>query len=305
MEGIMMLHLFHGSAVQRGKSAGRINKAVRRLAWAMESITWPLRAPFLRYRFSRSEPLGLTIGITTYMDRFESCLKPVLSRIASLFPGEQVIVIANGHYLEDNQRSYIDRFRKFCSRFGNVEEEAYLDPRGLSSLWNRIIEKAGYPKILILNDDIILKPGFRPLIKQILAGDNPVVTINSSWSHFVISRDTIASVGLFDEGLKEIGGEDDDYLARMAIAGIRASDVASGTVSGRSKRRMKTGGLNSYGRDMSREAGGYSTLNTGYLLNKWETSDTFFEGAVEVQGRKRRYWKRRNTMEDQTGYTTR
>jgi hypothetical protein len=54
---------------------------------------------------------------------------------------------------------------------------------------------------------------------------------------------------------------------------------------------MKAPLLNSYGRDMSKEAGGYSTLNTEYLLGKWETSDEYAEGAVEVAGRKRRYWK--------------
>ena len=66
----------------------------------------------------------------------------------------------------------------------------------------------------------------------------------------------------------------------------------------RSKRRMKAPRLNSYGRDMSGEAGGYSTQNTEYLLSKWETSDEQTGGAVEVAGRRRRYWRLRRSDDE-------
>ena len=270
-------------------------KAAKRVRWIIESATWPVRAPFYRAMLSGSRPLGITIGITTYKDRFEGCLKPLLPKVCALFPKDQVIVIANGHYLKGEQSDYISRFNEFCGRFGNVVSEAYTEPRGLSSLWNRIIEKADHPAVLILNDDIMIRPGFRRVVRGMLAGSDPVVTVNSSWSHFLITSEAVAKVGLFDEGFREIGGEDDDYLARMAIAGVIAGNVVSGCISGRSKRRMKVSGLNSYGRDMSKEAGGYSTLNSEYLLGKWETSGTYSEGAAEVPGRRIRYWKLRDS----------
>jgi len=273
--------------------SAKITRAFRRVSWVCESVTWPLVAPFYSMLLSRSESLGITIGITTYKDRFGSCLKPLLPKICSLFPVEQVIVIANGHYLKDEQQDYVSRFNEFCGKFGNAEAEAYIEPRGLSFLWNRIITRAQHPRILILNDDIVLKPGFRRLVKRMVAGNEPVMTFNSSWSHFLITREAVEKVGLFDEGFTEIGGEDDDYIARMAVAGIRPRNLMTRTLSGRSKRRMKVSGLNSYGRDMSKEAGGYSTLNTEYLLRKWETSDSMFEGAVEVPDRKIRFWKQR------------
>lgn len=256
-------------------------------------------APFYRAALSRSEPLGITIGITTYMDRFDSCLKPLLPKIATLFAQEQVIVIANGHYLKEEQGRYIDRFNGFCSRYGRVMTVTYSDPAGLSRLWNSIIDQAQNSKILILNDDIMIRPGFRRLVKGLMIRNEPVVTVNGSWSHFLITAEAVERVGVFDEGLQEIGGEDDDYLARMAFAGVMPGNVTTSSVSGRSKRRMKSGGLNSYGRDMSVQAGGYSTLNTEYLLSKWETSDTYFEGAAEVSGRKARFWKPR-VMQDNT-----
>ncbi len=270
-------------------------KAVKRAGWIIESATWPVRAQYYRAMLAGTQPLGITIGITTYKDRFESCLIPLLPKITALFPKEEVIVIANGHYQQEEQREYLSRFNEFCSGFGNVLTESYIEPRGLSSLWNRIIEKASHPGVLILNDDIMIKPGFRRVVMNLLSGSDPVVTVNSSWSHFLITGEAVAGIGLFDEGLKEIGGEDDDYLARMAIAGLSAGNVVSPCISGRSKRRMKVSALNSYGRDMSKEAGGYSTLNSEYLLGKWETSETYFEGAAEVPGRAIRYWKLRNS----------
>jgi hypothetical protein len=246
-------------------------------------------------------PLDVTIGITTYKDRFESCLRPLLPKISLLFPREQLIVIANGHYMHDEQHRYVEQFKKLCSRYRQVEAETYIEPIGLSSLWNRIIEKAHSSNVLILNDDIMIRPGFRRIVKQLLASGEPLATVNASWSHFLITGEAVRNVGLFDEGLKELGGEDDDYIARMALAGIKPGNLSTGSISGRSKRRMRISGLNSYGRDMSREKGGYSTLNTEYLVSKWQTSDTYFEGAVEVTGRKIRYWKLRKPEDSQAG----
>jgi hypothetical protein len=51
--------------------------------------------------------------------------------------------------------------------------------------------------------------------------------------------------------------------------------------------------INSYGRDMTKEAGGYSTLNTEYLRRKWKISDEYFDGAAEIPRKKFKYWKLR------------
>lgn len=256
-------------------------------------MAWHLRAPFYRRLLSGRPPLDLSIGVTTYKDRFDICLKPLIKKLSILFPNEQIIVIANGHYLADEQRKFISEFNAFCAGFRNVEPEGYVDAQGVSFLWNRVIHRATSENILVLNDDIMIRAGFRRFIEESGIIRAPMATINSSWSHFKISRAVIEKVGFFDEGLKEMGGEDDDYLARMAMAGLQVQNLATGMLSSRSKKRLKAPRLNSYGRDMSREAGGYSTFNTEYILTKWETSDEYFEGAVEVEGRKSRYWKLR------------
>ncbi len=311
-----MLHLSRGSGVKSRLLEGRIaesgrpvaagntmkvvrfTKAFSRAGWVYESLTWPLRSHFYRRALRRSPPPDQSIGVTTYKDRFDSCLKPLIKKLSILFPNEQIIIVANGHYLTNEQKEFIKKFDAFCAGFSNVEVESYTDPQGLSFLWNRLIKRAASDNILMLNDDIMIKYGFRRFIEESGIVSAPMATINSSWSHFKISKSVIEKVGLFDEGLKEIGGEDDDYLARMAMSGLQAKDLATGMLASRSKRRIKAPRLNSYGRDMSGEAGGYSTLNTEYLLGKWETSDTWFEGAVEVPGRKARYWKPRILSEN-------
>ena len=271
--------------------AGHFKKALRRAGWVYESLTWSLRSHFYRRVVHSAAPPDLSIGVTTYKDRFDCCLSPLISKLIILFPGTQIIVIANGHYMAEEQDEFLGKFDDFCSGFDNVEHEGYSDPRGLSFLWNRIIHRSVSDNILILNDDIMIRAGFRRFVEESGILDAPVATINSSWSHFKISRGVFEKVGLFDEGFKEIGGEDDDYLARMAMAGLQAHNITTGTLASRSKKRMNAPRLNSYGKDMTKEAGGYSTLNTEYLLSKWETSDSWFEGAVEVPGRKARYWK--------------
>lgn len=270
-----------------------LSKVVSRAGWVFESMSWPLRSQ-LEGRAPRRYSLpDLSIGVTTYKDRFDGCLRPLITKLSILFPGTQITVIANGHYLNEEQNEFLGRFEAFCAGFSNVEHEGYNDPRGLSFLWNRIIQRSTSDNILILNDDIMIKAGFRRFVKESGILDSPVATINASWSHFKISKAVVKRVGMFDEGFREIGGEDDDYLARMAMAGLQADNITTGTLASHSKRRMKAPRLNSYGKDMTKEAGGYSTLNTEYLLSKWETSDDYFEGAVEVAGRKKRYWKLR------------
>ena len=275
----------------RQVKAGLFSKAMNRSGWAFESLAWQLQAPFCRRSLAERQPLDLTIGITTFKDRFDNCLRPLLTKLSILFPNEQIIVIANGHYLADEQLDFMERFEAFCKRFRNVDPESFADPRGLSFLWNRIIARASSDNIFILNDDIMIKACFRRFIEESGIVRAPVATINSSWSHFKISGDIIDRVGLFDEGFTEIGGEDDDYIARMAMHGLAPDNFSTGSLKKASTGRSRPDAVNSYGKIMAEQQGGYSTVNTEYLRSKWKTSDEHFEGAVEVKGRSTRYWK--------------
>lgn len=270
-----------------------IQSIFRKAGWYLEAVSWFLAAPLFRWLLKQREPVGITIGIATYKDRYERCLKPLLKKLHTLFPKDQIIILANGHYQEREQEAYITELHRYCERFDNAEVESYVDPRGLSFIWNRIIHKAGNGNVLILNDDIMIKSGFRRFIARKKFKDASVVLINKSFSHFKISARVPEGIRYFDEGFREMGGEDDDYIARLTLAGITTEVLNTGTIA-RKNSGVSRHLLNSYGKVMSEERGGYSTINTEYLESKWVMSDTYFEGAIIVPHRNPKYWKLKN-----------
>lgn len=276
-------------------------KALHKISWAVEDIGWFFKKPFFEpgNQFTPS----FCIGITTFMDRFETCLRPLLAKISTLFPECQIIVLANGHVRKKEQTAYIYDIDEYCRKFNNVKLIAFNEPMGLSYLWNTIIRNSDSSSVLILNDDIRIKREFRSFIADSGISNVQIATINRSWSHFMIEKSVVNVVGWFDEHFSEIGGEDDDYLARLAMNGFAPRDFSTHTIARTSKKSRVLQGTNSYGRDMSKEYGGYSTLNTDYLFKKWETSQEYFEGSVMVPGRKIPFWKLRevNGSEDRSG----
>lgn len=271
-------------------------KVSGKLSWIAEDLIWQLANPAAE---SDNKLQGqITIGITTFKDRFDGCLKPLLARMAALFPDCQIVVTANGHVHIEEQLIYMEEIKEYCERFSNVELISFSDPQGLSFLWNLIIKKSSASHVLILNDDINIKRKFRSLITGSGIMNSEIATINNSWSHFIISKDIVGRIGWFDENLSEIGGEDDDYLARMAMHGIAAGNIITDSIARKGSKISNTPRINSYGRDMSKEEGGYSTLNSNYIKKKWESSDQYFDGAVEVPGRKIRYWRLRGGRQE-------
>ena len=257
-------------------------RAINRLGWIYDSLLWELQRLLPFSVRSKRAALPVIIGITTFLNRYELFFKPLVRKLVFLFPGCRIIVAANGSVLLRQQQQYLGELREFCGIYPNIELIAYDDPRGLSHLWNRIMGAAGKEDVLMLNDDLNIKTGFRRFLGSSGILNCRIATINSSWSHFYVSREIYEVVGEFDEELKEIGGEDDDYLARLAMNEIRPADFSTSTVIRRNKRGRRMPVINSYGRDMIKEAGGYSTLNTEYLRRKWIISDEYFDVAVEI-----------------------
>jgi hypothetical protein len=269
-------------------------KIFNRAFWIVESFKW--RALYKRTdRPGNPQITGLSIGVITFMDRFESTFGPLVDNLARLFPNNRIIVNANGHVKQAEQAGYLQKIREFCSKYDNVELIPHQHPRGLSFLWNQVIRSSPTEHILILNDDLKIGTGFYRTIKTIDYHNlNGVAVINNSWSHFIISKGIIGKVGWFDEGLKEIGGEDDDYCARLACHAVGIKHIHSRTITSRLKDHQKKLSCNSYGRNMLNEKNGYSTFNSEYLETKWQFSEFPFDGAVYVPDRKICYWKLRD-----------
>jgi len=268
-------------------------KVNNKLNWVVEGITWFFLKSFV-IKTNIICKKEFTIGITTFMNRFENCLKPLLKKISVLFPKCQIIVIANGHVKHNEQIKYLNKINKFCDRFANVKLISYHEPKGLSHLWNQIIKNSKYDKILILNDDLKIKMKFTQFVEYKGILKQNIATINSSWSNFFITTEIVDKIGWFDEGLLEIGGEDDDYSARLALKNIPIYNFKTFTIAGKLKLKNKRLLVNSYGKDMNEECYGYSSYNNHYLDEKWLMSNELFDGAVEVPNRLIRYWKLRH-----------
>lgn len=266
-------------------------RGINRLSWLYDSFLWGFFRLFPPLAWRVRTDLPVTIGITTFLNRYELFFKPLVRKLMFLFPESRIIVAANGSVLRDKQQEYIVSLKEFCSHFRNIELITYEQPMGLSHLWNRIIKKAVDDSVMMLNDDLRLRTGFGKFIERSGILREELATINSSWSHFLISQEFYTLVGEFDEELREIGGEDDDYLARLVMRGLRPADFTFKGIARSRKRRNRVPDINSYGKDMTKEDGGYSTYNIGYLRRKWEIADEYFEGAIEIPRTKNRYWK--------------
>ena len=202
-----------------------ISKIGKKLYWILDKFLWLLPTGILRLIIGTTkQKMGLTVSITTYIERFESCFKPLLVKVCELFPQEQIIVVANGYYDLSRQKKYLIELREFCSRYHNVDLYDYYEPVSLSQMANTLLINMKNDVNLSLNEDVSVSTSLRRfLIKSRVSGAR-IATLNNSWCHILISEQVFKVIGYFDERLPEMGGEDDDYAARCALAGIEIAN---------------------------------------------------------------------------------
>ena len=160
--------------------------------------------------------VNISIGITTFENRYEKYFVPLLSKIREYDSETEIIVTINGENKKKFGELYRKRILQFISEKKNIFPIFFPQFRGLSKLWNTIIIHATGDYILILNDDIMINdPKFlKKIIKAIKRNNHQSFIINKSWSHFVISREEIDRLGYCDERLIGIGEEDGDITWR-------------------------------------------------------------------------------------------
>lgn len=160
--------------------------------------------------------VNITIGITTFADRFEKFFKPLLKRIREFDKQTEIIVAINGEHNQAFNEEYRHNILSFLTTQQNVFPVIFPVFRGVSKLWNSIIIHATHDYILMLNDDIMINsPTFvKDIKKHLVLNEYRSFTINNSWSHFLISRKEINYLGYFDERLLGIGEEDGDISWR-------------------------------------------------------------------------------------------
>lgn len=157
----------------------------------------------------------ISICITTFKRRLD-LFKSLVDAIKEFYPDIEVLVAINGEHEEGIDEQYRSDILSYISTKKNVIPIMFTEFRSLSKLWNNLVifSKTNYN--LILNDDLIFEnsqiiPQIQQAIKQTKLG---LFTINGNWSHFVISKEELDSLGYFDERLLSLGEEDGDMLWR-------------------------------------------------------------------------------------------
>lgn len=159
-----------------------------------------------------------SIVITTFDQRFELFLAPLIGSIKALRPQIEIIVMVNGPAKGSFDGAYRSKLLGFLASQANCFPTLFPNFQALSKLWNRGALTATNQRILMLNDDLAINSiepsNFFDHLESALGNQPHAFKINSSFSHFVASKEELIKVGFFDERLLGIGEEDGDFVWR-------------------------------------------------------------------------------------------
>lgn len=258
------------------------------LIWKFKLLSWKF---IKKTKGTDCVNSSFSIGIVTYVDRYELFFKPLLSQIATLFPDTKIVVAVNGYHDEGIQNDYLQKLNRFLSDYPNVKIVQFQKPQSLSKLWNLLILNSNASKTFIFNDDIKLSPKFRTHLDNSGVLFEDIGLINRSWSHFLISKTIVEKIGWFDERFPAVGNEDEDYEARLKIAGIL---IKSYKVSSLQNVIFKTKNFSWKEADVVNKK--YVRANQVFFDSKWDVKDQPCPGYtfVEIIGK---YVKLKSGME--------
>jgi len=205
-----------------------------------------------------------SIVITTFDQRFELFLVPLIQSIKALRPEVEIVVMVNGPAKGEFNREYRAKLLQFLSSQENCFPTLFPNFQALAKLWNRGALTATHERILILNDDLSIEscsPDFFTLLEKTLEGNLHTFKINGSFSHFVTSKMELIEVGFFDERLLGIGEEDGDFCWRYHETYGR--DIASIDIPGigNIQSKLADGGF-------AKGIGHYSQFNRQFIKNE-------------------------------------
>lgn len=159
-----------------------------------------------------------SIVITTFDQRFESFLAPLIGSIKALRPQIEIIVMVNGPAKGSFNEAYRSKLLEFLAGQANCYPTLFPNFQALAKLWNRGVLTATQDRILILNDDLTINTlkssNFFDHLETALDNQPYAFKINGSFSHAVLSKEELIKVGFFDERLLGIGEEDGDFVWR-------------------------------------------------------------------------------------------
>ena len=209
-----------------------------------------------------------SIGIVTYLGRFETYFKPLVKKLHWVFPDYDINVFINGHYDTARQIQYLKDVTCFLQKYPNIRYVTNLEHQSLARGWNWLILMAQCERVMVLNDDVSFNCELRHNFEGILQFPE-ICTLNGSWSHFIISKSMIKKLGWFDERFLGIGDEDYDYIFRLALKGIPLGNISIQGLHNHMAPPTEASWANISGI----VHGKYSTINRDFLRKKWLISE--------------------------------
>lgn len=239
---------------------------------------------------------GYSIGVVTYVRRFEKFFQPLVKSLEKYFPKVEKNYVLNGFYDQAIQQDYLKNAKEFLRATSAANVVAYEESQPLARCFNQLILHSSGKKVLILNDDLLIRWLFRPCF-ELQMWPFETCVVNNTWSISFISKDTVRKVGWFDERFPAIGQEDADYGLRIALQkGQKAMQVMhqhniycfgiTNVVAGNTDPGWK--------KDSAIIGSGYAQANKDYFEKKWEISNEPLEGGVQLQNN---YFRVRKGME--------
>lgn len=228
---------------------------------------------------SNTSSSTFTLGITTYKERYESYLKPLVKKLVYLFPDTPIIIAVNGYHNQAEQEEYLQEISDWVEPYQNVSLITYKAPQGLCKLWNQLVVNSVTDKVFLFNEDINLSTSFRDDLLRSNILNTEFGLINGSYSHFMLNKSIVKKVGWFDERFPGIGYEDHDYEIRIVLA---KKQVEHFKIRGIKNERVVPKDW-SYGEKHEVILTKYSGPNEKHYFSKWEFSEKEQLGFVYVR----------------------
>jgi hypothetical protein len=259
-----------------GKFSRIVKAKFQKFRWWRISRWWNSKSATI---FSDKTHSKYSIGLVTYVNRYDLHFKPLINQLTYLFSDTEINVAVNGYYDADIQEKYLEDIIAFTDKFPHVNLIKYKEGQSLSKLWNELVIHSSSPRTFIFNDDIKLAKGFRTQVESSGVLKEKVAIINASWSHFVITKDAVDEFGWFDERFPGVGYEDHDYEIRLQLKGFQ---VKSYSVKDLFNISYITTDF-SWGANEKTIFNKYSGVNGDHYFAKWEFSDLEKDGYTFVR----------------------
>lgn len=157
-----------------------------------------------------------TIAITTFSLRL-NMIEDLVRQIRQQ-TDRRILICVNGEKDANFGDDYRKKILTLCMSYNEIYPIFFIETRGLAKMWNTLLSHSNEHHVMLLNDDVSITSSdiFDRTQEHINSSEfNGLTLINSSFSHYVVDRRFIDSLGYFDERLLGFGEEDGDIIYRM------------------------------------------------------------------------------------------